>query len=135
MVFQELEHDPKSKHTVTLGLLADVTGTWQVEDEKAILSLTDHHIWSEKFVRDRLYWRPKVPFTVLELRVKRLSEPISLPNSDSYWGCFSFVDIPCDGRISLDTLSADATPVLDDVEFDERQHAIRRLLEGQSPTW
>ena len=84
------------------------------------------HIWSEQFILDRLAWRPKVPFTLLELRVRLLKEEITLENNDHYWGCFSFVDVPCSESIS--DLIDSSEEALSATEFNRSQQGLRASL-------
>ena len=63
----------------------------------------------------------------------RLLQPILVPPKESYWGCFSWVDI--DGVPEEVTLQAllqrpTTTPALSDEVFAERQVQCREALQG-----
>lgn len=123
---QELQKDPKQDKAVKLTALAEITASWSVADREALLSMDGLHIWSRQFIEDRLAWRSKVPFTLLQLRVRRLKEDIMLKNKDSYWGCFSFVDVPCD--LSIAELREASEPALPDPEFRRIQEQLHAVL-------
>lgn len=52
--------------------------------------LQDLHIWTDSFYTSRLGRRAGQPITAILLHAWRFEEPVILPQSDSYWGCFSW---------------------------------------------
>ncbi|MFM7424092.1 MAG: DUF1802 family protein, partial [Elainella sp.] len=75
--------------TVPISAWATVTHCWEVNFESAVESLLPYHIWTPAFVTERLKWRPKLPLTLLLLRVYRLAEPGAIPYRLEYGGCKS----------------------------------------------
>lgn len=53
-----------------------------------------------------------------------------MPTEESFWGCFSWVDLPALGALPSDEaeLRRLATPALSDEAFAERQAECRRQL-------
>lgn len=123
---QKLRRDPKSEEVVRIQGIAQVSSAWSISEKDGILQLTDFHIWSQKFIEDRLSWRPKVPFTLLELRVNRLRDDLIVKNNSDFWGCFSFADVPF--IHSLDALLETSVPVLTDKAFQEQHKELQALL-------
>lgn len=68
-------------------------------------------------------WRAQQPIHILELRCRRLRQPLLLPQSDAYYGCFSWLDVPAQ-MASL----TDADPVLPDDMFATKQAALQHAL-------
>lgn len=122
---QELNAEPRNECNLTVDYVAKVTGCWTTFDSAVLDELSDYHVWTEDFLDSRLRWRPKQPITVLELRCSVLQQPLTVPNKESYWGCFSWVDL--DLRLTQEALQS-AQPVLSDEEFCERQQGVRTAL-------
>ena len=104
---------------VTLGYWCHVTDKFELRDEAALDSLSEHHIWTDDYAQKRLHWRPKQPLTVALLRVYELQQPQALPLLDEYDGCKSWVELGQD--VPLGNMSA----VLSDGEFEAKADAIR----------
>ena len=122
---QELSAEPKNEFNLTIDYVAKVTGCWTTFDSAVLDELSDYHVWTEEFLDSRLRWRPKQPITILELRCSVLQQPLTVQNKESYWGCFSWVDL--DPGLSQEALQS-ARPVLNDDEFCERQQGVRTAL-------
>ena len=62
---------------------------------------------------------------MMELRCRRLDEPLVLPQDSSYYGCFSWVDLhaQCQG------VHAKGQYVIGEDEFTEKQLGLRAALE------
>ena len=74
--------------------VVDVIAVDRPENLKVIAPL---HIWTDESVRaDRLDFRPKHRLTVLVVRAHRLAPAISIPRTDQYAGCTSWVDLDVD---------------------------------------
>ena len=68
---------------------------------------------------------------ILELRCQRLRQPLLLPQSDSYYGCFSWVELPAD---LVSQGLGGAEPVIPEPAFKDRQEGLRaalKLIEAQ----
>ncbi len=107
---------------VTLSHWCHVTDTFEVRDEDALNSLSEHHIWTDDYAQKRLHWRPKQPLTVALLRVFELQQPQALPVLDEYVGCKSWVELGQD--LPLGYMS----PALSDDEYECRAEAIRQSI-------
>jgi hypothetical protein len=59
------------------------------EERDGLNSLHSLHIWTDEFLAKRFGNKQK-PITALLLRVWQFDEPITLPQDDAYWGCFSW---------------------------------------------
>lgn len=78
----------------------------------------------------RMKWREQQPITVLELRCRRLSSPLVLPQDSSFYGCFSWVDLHghCQGK------HAHGEHVIGEEDFRERQAGLRAALHSIEAT-
>lgn len=92
-----------------------------IPDEAALSRLRDEHLWTEDYVRERLYYKPDNPLFGIVLRVYRLPETLEIPYHPSYGGCTSWITL----QAPLST--AGALPALDDDAFAERVARIRAL--------
>ena len=124
---QDLQHDPKHDRQLMMDCVAEITGAWHTEDPHILTALHQHHIWSETFTDTRLRWRPKQVITALELRCRRLQQPLVVQNNAKFWGCFSWCEL--ETGASLAQLH-DATPALNDRAFEKQQTAIREALQS-----
>jgi hypothetical protein len=72
-----------------------------VERPAGLAAVADLHIWTEESIRtDRLDFRPRHRLHALVVRAVALPEPVTLPRTDAYGGCRSWLDLPTgwDGR-------------------------------------
>lgn len=67
-------------------------------------------------------WRKQQPITILELRCERLAKPLIQPQSDHFYGCFSWVDV---GEVSEHLPAETALPA---AEYERRQVGLRNAL-------
>jgi hypothetical protein len=117
--------------TVEIQAWAKVTDGLELESAADIAALLPHHIWNERFVTERLRWKPKLPLTALLLRVYRLDHPQMIPYREAYSGCKSWIDLAADLAVDLATdLAARATPALSDTAYTEQR---MRLSHDLSP--
>jgi hypothetical protein len=70
----------------------------------------------------RMRWKPKQPLTVVELKCQQLKAPILLPQSDKYYGCFSWLELE---GVELAVPVGNALP---HATFLERQASLRQAL-------
>lgn len=112
--------------TIRIGAWANVTDILLVSFEPSIKALLPFHVWNEKFVSDRLKWKPRQPIYVLLLRTYKLSEPKEIPYLAEYGGCKSWITLQ--ESISV----ANATPVLTDTEYNKRTSVIRNFIANPS---
>ncbi len=62
----------------------------------------------------------------MELRCSQLQQPLVIPTQDSYWGCFSWVDV--EQGVDQDQIQASQF-VIKDAAFQNRQLQIRTALQ------
>lgn len=67
-----------------------VDDTFMTMNANVFEMLQELHIWTEKFNEKRLRRRAHQPITAMLLRTWEFKEPVILPQSDTYWGCFSW---------------------------------------------
>jgi len=96
---------------VTIQSYAKITENIHVSEPEQLQALQPYHIWNERMVNERLKWKPQQPLSILLLRVWRLKESVTIPFSDRYGGCKSWIELEPD--ISTES----AVPVLEDAEY------------------
>lgn len=122
---QDLAFDQKTATHLTIKHIASLTGCWTTFDPYILSALSDHHVWTQEFLSTRLKWKPKQPITVMELRCSQLQQPLVIPTQDSYWGCFSWIDI--EQGVTEEQLST-AEAVMNDSDYQGRQQKVRIAL-------
>jgi len=111
---------------VTIKSCAEITTTLSLTSQAQIEALQPYHIWNEKMIGDRLKWKPKTPLMVLFLRVYRLTSPDTIPYSDTYGGCKSWIDLV--QPIATDNL----IPVINSQEYEQQVQEIKDLIQSCS---
>ena len=91
-------------------------------DLELLRPLRGEHILSWSAVEQRFNYRNRPGLHVLALRIYKLPQTFTIPNTSQYDGCASWVDLDQ----SLPT--AGSGPVLPEIEFRHRLEAIRRIL-------
>lgn len=104
--------------TIDLSAYAEITDVLRVSDPQVVRSLIPFHIWNDRFVEERLKWKPRSPLYLLLLKVFRLPQPQTISYQEAYGGCRSWIEIE-------DVSIEDATPVLSEVDYQERVRRIR----------
>lgn len=108
--------------TVRIGAWAKITDIFPVSYQPSILALLPYAIWNEKFVTDRLKWKPSQPMYVLLLRVYKLAQPQFISYHSEYGGCKSWIDL-------ISPISTEGSqPVLSDAEYVKQANAIRGAI-------
>jgi hypothetical protein len=120
-LLRESDSDAPPTGIVRISSYVTVADVFTIPDEEALTRLSEEHLWSEDYVRDRLYYKPDNPLFGIALRVYRLPETFEIPYHSSYSGCTSWV------TLQSPLATAEATPVLDDDAFAARLANIRRL--------
>ncbi len=110
---------------IRIGSWALITDCLQVSTAEQVDSLLPSHIWNQRFVTERLQWKPSHPLQVLLLRVYNLHEPQMIPFSEAYSGCKSWIELG--QAIALEN----SAPVLSDLTYANQVAAIQSLLIGQ----
>lgn len=106
---------------VKLSSIADITHVLQVSEPEIVRSLLPFHIWNDRFVEERLKWKPRSPLYLLLLKVFRLAEPQVIPYREAYGGCRSWIEIE---EINGDQV----TPVLSEEEYRDRVEQIQNVI-------
>jgi hypothetical protein len=122
--FAEIQATQPPAGTIAFQLYATAEDVLKVMDLDRLRSLDGCHILSWDCVASRFHYRNKPGVHVMTLRVYRRPTGITLPNTPSYDGCVSWVDL----GTSLATEGC--TPVLSDTEFGARLADIRARLAG-----
>jgi len=112
-----------SPEWVTISSYAQVVEDIEVTDAETLRKLGPFHLWTEHYAEERLKWKKTKPLHVLLLRVYLLNEPVTIPNSENYGGCKSWLQLtdPVSGGAAL--------PALDDAAFKAQLQAIRNALD------
>lgn len=108
--------------SISIGSWAEITDIFSVIEESVVDRLLPYHIWNEKLASDRLHWKPRQPLYLLLLRVYKLPQPSTIPYSQEYGGCKSWLDLH--QPISLES----SIPVLNEPQYTEQVEAIRQIV-------
>jgi hypothetical protein len=108
--------------TIRIGSCAEITKVFSISETEQLEALSGYHIWNDRFVSDRLKWKPRQPISGLLLRTYKLSEPVVIPYKEAYQGCKSWLDLL--EPISLESI----VPVLDDDAFERKEAEICSIL-------
>lgn len=112
--------------TIKISAFADITNIFQVIDPKLVTAMLPFHIWNDRFVEERLKWKPRSPLYLLLLRVWKLPQVQEISYQEAYGGCRSWLEL--DTAINLEG----AIPVLSDEEYCDRQAQIQQALHSAS---
>ena len=119
---RQVLEEPRQDNQIAFTHWAKVEETIQVSQQDKVEDLSPHHIWANEYAQSRFRWKPKLPLSILLLRVYSLENPVSVPNLPEYSGCTSWVDIL--DRVNLGQLR----PVLSDEYFLGQVDAIKGSL-------
>jgi hypothetical protein len=120
----EVKTVPSQWHpeTVEITCAAEITDVFSVSNANTVRALFPYHIWNDRFVSDRLAWKPRQPISVLLLRAYRLDRSLLIPYRQEYGGCKSWIDL-------LKTINEpNLTPVLNQNEYDILADTIKQLI-------
>lgn len=106
---------------VRISVLAEVSDFVENPSREGLRQLFEEHVWNEDFITMRSAYRPDLPLQLLVVRVARLATVWEIPDRPSYSGCKSWV------YLSDDIEVGNTTPVLSDIEFEQRR---RKILES-----
>lgn len=107
---------------IRVELVADAAAVWTVRELERLRAIESAHGMAWPAVEARFHYKGRPEVRVVAVRVHRLAEPATFPETRRYQGCVSWValDAPVD--------VTGATPVLDDRAFDARLAALRDAL-------
>lgn len=81
---------PEGQNTITS--YAEVLAEADLTSEEKIGQLSGFHIWSDSYVKTRMYWMPQKALKAVFLKAYKV-EGISIPLKPEYQGCKSWIDI------------------------------------------
>jgi len=119
-VLQEITANAKSD-SAAVQYFAVVDPVIQITDRALLSRLQGRHIWAEHVLQQRFDFGREPGLHALITRIYRLAEPVAVPIKESYGGCKSWLQLDR-------AITGDATPVLDDVEFDHQRDELCELL-------
>ena len=93
---------------IKISSFAEITNVLPVSDMSILNNLFVYHIWNEKFVSDRLKWKPLQRLYILLLRTYKLSQVHEIFYHPKYGGCRSWIDLATPINVT------DLVPVLND---------------------
>ncbi len=103
---------------------ATVSHEFELTAQSQLDALAPFHIWNDQFAQIRLKWKPRLPLTVLLLRVFRLRSPVEIAFDESYGGCRSWT-------LLLDAIDSSASvPAMTDEAYDEIMRKIMKTLQA-----
>ncbi len=122
-----VESVPSGWHpeNIRIDTYAQITDIFQVSDEQVVSALLPFHVWNERFVSDRLKWKPRQPLYVLLLRTYRLASAKVIAHRQEYGGCKSWIDLA--EAISIEG----AQPVLDDKAYTKQVAELCQIVGGK----
>jgi hypothetical protein len=107
---------------VSIDCYAIVKEVFHVCDLASLKLLEGEHILSWSAVEKRFFYRNHSGLHVLALRIYKLPQTFTIPNTSQYDGCASWVDL------DQPLPTAGSGPVLPEIEFRHRLEVIRRVL-------
>ncbi|MER3434225.1 MAG: hypothetical protein C4288_12560 [Leptolyngbya sp. ERB_1_1] len=111
--------------TIEISSMAEITDVMQVSDPDVVRSLLPFHIWNDRFVEERLKWKPRSPLHLLLLQVSRLPQSQVIAYREEYGGCRSWIEVD---EVEIDQ----AIPVLSETEYQKRVGQIRSIVSSIS---
>ena len=110
--------------TISISSWAKITDVFQVKSSSVIKQLFSYHIWTEKFVEERLKWKQNQPLFILLLRVYLFYKPVVIPYESTYRGCRSWIQL--NTHISLEASNL----VMIDNDYYQITETIRQIILG-----
>ncbi|MET0275847.1 MAG: DUF1802 family protein [Acidimicrobiia bacterium] len=128
----DLAHAAPVGEAITLEGWADLVRVATITQPEQLDAIASKLVWTPDYAASRLGWKKRDPLHVFALRAHRLLEAITVPWSEAYGGCTSWVEL--DGLPS-DPASLPSEPALSDVAFEARlKGAVEALPELVPPT-
>jgi hypothetical protein len=106
---------------------ADLVRVATITEQEQLDAIASKLVWTPDYAASRLGWKKRDPLFVLALRVHRLQDPVTVPWSETYGGCTSWVDL--DG-LPDDPAALPSDPALSDVAFEARLQGAVEALPG-----
>lgn len=113
----ESEQDAPPERAIRVEGWADVVGIARLTEPDDLAKIDGKFVWTPEYAASRLQWKRADALWVLALRAYRLTEPVTVPFSDAYGGCTSWVDL---AELPDDPGSLPSEPALSDEAFAAR---------------
>lgn len=98
---------------------AEVIDEGDIKSQEKINALSQFHIWSESYIKERMNWMPEKPIKAVFLKVYKVPE-VKIPIKSEYHGCKSWININEDIQ--------EGKPVLSDTEINLRLKKFREIV-------
>ncbi|TVP67730.1 MAG: DUF1802 family protein [Nodularia sp. (in: Bacteria)] len=112
--------------TVAISSWAKITDILPIRDESIVNALLPFHIWNERFISDRLKWKPHQPIYILLLRVYKLPQIEEISYRHEYGGCKSWIDLAASMPLH------GGEPVLSDSSYTQMKAEIHQIVADKS---
>jgi hypothetical protein len=128
----DLAHAAPVGEPITIEGWADVVLAATVTEPDELAAIESKLIWTADYAESRLGWKRRDPLWVLALRVHRLLDPVTIPWTEAYGGCTSWVEL---AGLPDDPASLPSEPALSDVAFESRlKGSVEALPSLVAPT-
>ncbi|MEM1171659.1 MAG: DUF1802 family protein [Cyanobacteria bacterium P01_H01_bin.35] len=107
---------------IQISSFAEITNVLPVRDNSILNKLFFYHIWNEKFVSDRLKWKPQQKLYVLLLRIYKLEKVYEIFYRPEYGSCRSWIELAIPINIT------NLVPVLNDDNYRSLSSEICQLF-------
>ncbi|MGK7912554.1 MAG: DUF1802 family protein [Synechococcus sp.] len=107
---------------IELSAWATIDTILPVRNQASLDRVLPFHVWNQRFVSERMNWKPHQPLYLLLLRTYRLPSSVSIPYLSAYGGCRSWIALEKD--INLDG----SHPVLSDSAYEDIAATIRNAV-------
>jgi hypothetical protein len=121
-LLEEVESRRPPAGTIRLSHFAEVAGIYHLHDMVGALRIRNLHLWSDETVQARFRYR-RPGLYVLPVRVYRAPEVMEVPDTATYAGCRTWVEL------ERELSTEGAIPVLSDEHFEDLRRRLDHLLE------
>ena len=91
-LLERIDDDRPPQGSVVFTHVARVVGSRRIVDRRALDAWRDRHVWAEQVVDERFH-RWKDELHLLEVAVRPLPSPVTLPWREAYGGCRSWAEL------------------------------------------
>ena len=88
----EVKTNPPEEGSNRITSYAEVLAEADVSSEKVVEMLSQFHIWSDSYIKERMAWKPEKPMKAIFLKVFKISS-MKIPIKSEYQGCKSWINI------------------------------------------
>jgi hypothetical protein len=149
--FEMIMHRQPSVGKNTMTSYARSVAVKQITDSSLLSSLRKYHIWNDNYVNQRMNYNPKIPLSVVLLRVYKI-DPIEVDVKPEWLGCKSWIPIesipahshskhrleghnkaspeyPSNHGNYYDNIGTNEHPVIEELKFEKIVDEIEEILE------